>query len=597
MAEPSGCHLDRHGGSDAANAGRITDRLQVAALVLLGLGLAVGAVRAMQAGWIPVGDEALIEMRVRDVPAHMPLVGVYSRFGWSHPGPFQFVMLAVPYRLLGQASAALLVGALVGHMLCIAAAWWVTRQIDRVSGAAVLLAMELVLLGVPSGLVRSAWNPYVALLMAGLMVVLGWGTAERRPLAAMLLLPVGSLLVQSHVGNAPLVVLVVAVAVPLAVWTHRSVAAGQAVLPDDGAVLTADGALAMPWRWLGWGAAAAAVMWLPSLFEQLRPGGGNLSAMLGDLSGDDAHVGVRNALGVVTRAFGWWPSWTDQRSLLEPMAPTSWVVPLWALLPVAAAVVAVRRRDWPMVRGLAVGGAGLLSAVVATASIKGAFFPYLVVGTRSIVAVLTAVAFGALLRSSREQTRVIAVGLLSSAAIAAAVAIGVNQWSATNPTPDFRSTVRAATAAVQGAADGRAVHITAAPDDPSRDVASGLLLQLERAGIPATTDRSEGWRMGEHRASDGRGAMQVKIVPIDQEQSLVEEGYKVLLRFQPLSERDQAETDRLTMQRDELIAAQAAAAPGDSGAALRYAAIQDLAQRIARISGGRRSAVVGVRDR
>ena len=100
--------------SDAVPFGRRrTDRLQVAALVVLGVALAVGAVRSMQAGWIPVGDEALIEMRVRDVPGHMPLLGVYSRFGWSHPGPLQFLLLAVPYRLLGQSSAALLVGALV----------------------------------------------------------------------------------------------------------------------------------------------------------------------------------------------------------------------------------------------------------------------------------------------------------------------------------------------------------------------------------------------------------------------------------------------------------------------------------------------------
>ena len=59
----------------------------------------------------------------------------------------------------------------------------------------------------------------------------------------------------------------------------------------------------------------ADVLPLIRLIEQFRPGGGNLTAMLGDLSGDEARVGVRGAVGVTTRAFAWWPSWTDQGSV------------------------------------------------------------------------------------------------------------------------------------------------------------------------------------------------------------------------------------------------------------------------------------------
>ena len=44
-----------------------------------------------------------------------------------------------------------------------------------------------------------------------------------------------------------------------------------------------------------------------------------------------------------------------QGSLLEPLAPTSLMVPLWALLPIAAVIVAVKRRDAPMVRALLAG--------------------------------------------------------------------------------------------------------------------------------------------------------------------------------------------------------------------------------------------------
>ena len=53
------------------------------------------------------GDVALTEISVRDVGgAHTPLFGVYSRYGWHHPGPLLFYVLgrAVPparHRRLG----------------------------------------------------------------------------------------------------------------------------------------------------------------------------------------------------------------------------------------------------------------------------------------------------------------------------------------------------------------------------------------------------------------------------------------------------------------------------------------------------------------
>ncbi|MGZ4701029.1 MAG: hypothetical protein ACXV98_07445, partial [Ilumatobacteraceae bacterium] len=61
-----------------------------------------------------VGDIALIELRTRDVlTAHPPLVGAYSRYGWSHPGPAEFYLFAVPYRLFGGDARALRLTALL----------------------------------------------------------------------------------------------------------------------------------------------------------------------------------------------------------------------------------------------------------------------------------------------------------------------------------------------------------------------------------------------------------------------------------------------------------------------------------------------------
>ena len=49
------------------------------------------------------GDWAFIELRTSDVfSTHPPLTGAWSRYGWNHPGPLMYLLLAVPYRLAGS---------------------------------------------------------------------------------------------------------------------------------------------------------------------------------------------------------------------------------------------------------------------------------------------------------------------------------------------------------------------------------------------------------------------------------------------------------------------------------------------------------------
>src|SRR5680860_1027242 len=76
------------------------------------VGGAVRTIVSFRHGYAPPSDWALLELRVRDVGLHEVFTGPYSRFGWFHPGPLVFYLLAVPYRLLGSSSAGLMVGAL-----------------------------------------------------------------------------------------------------------------------------------------------------------------------------------------------------------------------------------------------------------------------------------------------------------------------------------------------------------------------------------------------------------------------------------------------------------------------------------------------------
>jgi hypothetical protein len=67
----------------------------------------VAAARAIDRGWIPVTDNALITIRARDVLTdHHPLLGTWSSASgttgtaFNNPGPLLFDLLALPARLL-----------------------------------------------------------------------------------------------------------------------------------------------------------------------------------------------------------------------------------------------------------------------------------------------------------------------------------------------------------------------------------------------------------------------------------------------------------------------------------------------------------------
>ena len=80
----------------------------IAALVVVSVPLVVMIVRVLRTPYLATSDFALIELRVADVGGgNTPLVGVYSRFGWNHPGPLLFYVLALPYRVLGADGPAL----------------------------------------------------------------------------------------------------------------------------------------------------------------------------------------------------------------------------------------------------------------------------------------------------------------------------------------------------------------------------------------------------------------------------------------------------------------------------------------------------------
>src|SRR5436190_2093788 len=192
--------------SDARRRPRGSRLTSLTVAGLLVLPALVAAASLLGRHWYASADHAYEVLRIGDVGGqHTPLVGVASRFGWYHPGPLLFLLLAPSQRLLGETgvlagTAALNAAALVG----------VVVVVRRRGGTALVLWTGLLVAALVHalgpGLLLDPWNPWVALLPFLCFALLAWSVACGDHAALPWAVGVGSFVVQTHVGYGPLVV-------------------------------------------------------------------------------------------------------------------------------------------------------------------------------------------------------------------------------------------------------------------------------------------------------------------------------------------------------------------------------------------------------
>ncbi|MCU1357129.1 MAG: hypothetical protein JWM89_2547 [Acidimicrobiales bacterium] len=282
--------LDRRGRIGAA----------VVALLLVLIPFVAAAVN--HGRWIPQGDDALIEMRARDVgTSRNPLVGQPSTSGSygeraenvAHPGPIEFELLAPSVRLFGPTTGFLLVTASLVAACLVVSAWAVFRQVGPRGGslAAVLLALGCFSAGAAGVVEPISSNIGRFPLLAGAVLVwaLLCGDLRLAPLAVV----VWSFAAQQHLSVLPAGAVVAGVGLVGAAWW---VVRGD---PDGGLSRRAQ------LGWLGGAVGAGIVVWSPVLWQQLTGHPGNLSA-LASYSGDPARqdMGLRSAAGQVAHVLG-----------------------------------------------------------------------------------------------------------------------------------------------------------------------------------------------------------------------------------------------------------------------------------------------------
>jgi hypothetical protein len=126
--------------------------------------------------WLPMSaddDGAVIEMAERRVLHGTQLTGVYSRFGFSHPGPVQLFLMAPVYAATGQRTPGLSLSALfLTALFTGAAAFSAARIFGPRRGLVVAAGLALLLARLGPGLVAHAWAPHAVVVPLALLFVL-----------------------------------------------------------------------------------------------------------------------------------------------------------------------------------------------------------------------------------------------------------------------------------------------------------------------------------------------------------------------------------------------------------------------------------------
>ena len=232
------------------------------------LPFAVIVVALIGTHWTPSGDVALEMLQVSDVAGrHNPLLGAWSRWGWNHPGPLLFYVLA-PFTWLFGAGGALTGVAVLNSTSVIVAVVFARRRGGVTAAALVGLVGVLLALTLGPTLLIDPWNPWVGLFPLYAFVVLSWSVSERDLAALPYAVVAASFMVQAHVGFAPFVV---GLGLTTAVLSWQPWGSGLRV--------------EAPWparrrRHVAASAVCAVVLWAPPVIQQLTSDPGNL-ALLG----------------------------------------------------------------------------------------------------------------------------------------------------------------------------------------------------------------------------------------------------------------------------------------------------------------------------
>ena len=459
------------------------------------------AVRMLMRRYFAASDLALIEIRVRDVGgAHTPLVGPYSRYGWNHPGPLLFYALALPYRVFGSTSSGLLAAAVLLNLVAAIGCAWVLWRRGHVLGLAVGGTVLLVLVrSLASETLMSPWNPHAIVLPMLLLALVVWSVMCGDDWMLPIAVGVGSFCVQSHVGSAGAVAVLLAIAVAAFLFHIWRKSSRHALRTTVIAVVV------------------GIACWIPPAIDQLN-GSGNLSDLWRYWSSPHEHLtGWARAARIVASQMAIPAPWMTTHERTAPFAGgllPQWQIPWALILLCGAGVVAWRRQDRTSLSLVAIAATLAAVAWVSAARVVDEPYSYLLRWTWVIGAIAwLAIGWTAMsvLSKSPLRSRLArpAAYALTIAAIMLAAATTVTGLRARPPFWRTNSALQHLAPAVTRAArqSPMPLLIDSAPNLESASLADGILLELNRQGIDAKKNEDSGIRgAGRHHTISRRDA-------------------------------------------------------------------------------------------
>jgi hypothetical protein len=401
--------------------------------------------------------------------------------------------------------------------------WLAARAMS--AAAAVLITTGLLIVwasGAP-GEALAPWNPQVGLILGGAVVVLAWNAGVRGAVGALLLFPVATILVQAHVGAVVLVGATCVVGV---------VAAGIGWGQDR----------AVPWRaWLA-SAAVTAAMWALPLWQQVRPGGGNLTAIA--TSDPGPGLGLGRALTVVADAFALVPYWWSPKL---GFLPEHWGWPAWALVPLVAVAVAIHRRNAVHLRALAVAAAAGAAAVLSVWRVAEPF-SYLVAWLPAVAVTIVALSTWVLIDSWGGARGVAwaAPALLGLSALGVAINLVTNSAPLSERALRIQSVLEVVS---EQELSSTGVHLVTRPLDGVNTLewVPAVANELERRDIDVSADlppqwpRSLGWVV----ATDAGTRAPVMVRTLDEPNAEIPPGWRAIVTHDPFTAAEWAEMEQL----------------------------------------------------
>jgi hypothetical protein len=279
---------------------RRIDAFLVLAVAATAIPIVVAVVRAIGDRWIPLGDQALLQIRARDVlTTNHPLLGTASSAALNgsdvvplnHPGPLMFDLLALPVRVFGDAGVAIGVG-VVNLAAAVIGIAFAARRSGRAGIALAALAFACLGWAAGSESLFDPYNPTAAMLPCLACLFVAWAVIDLDGWAVPWLLGVATFAVQ--LNNSYLLFLtplVVAACLVFAIRVRHRQRDGMRTMS-----ITA--------------VAVLVVLWSQPLIEQLLHGrDGNMARMLRAAGVLGNHPGPRLGTQIAAATLALPPWW------------------------------------------------------------------------------------------------------------------------------------------------------------------------------------------------------------------------------------------------------------------------------------------------